>query len=201
MDGWSLSVRLAFIGLPFVSILAHLCGASWVYDAGFRAANVAPVLLGMAIAAPRVLGMAAGEPVRLTLPVVAVIVSSLSVPPGGGGWVNLNAYPPLHLAIVSAGLVYLWHAWEYRRPTLAVLVAMAAVIYLLGRVPRAVWRAIERFVVNLASWTGSLLPRTALQWGMLTLFGAFALLGIGLIVSLKKPALHAAPVWNPPADE
>ncbi len=39
-----------------------------------------------------------------------------------------------------------------------------------------------------------LLPRTATQWGMLAIGSAFAFLGLGATVSLRKP-----PAVDPPA--
>ncbi|HEV7299794.1 MAG TPA: hypothetical protein VGN72_10545 [Tepidisphaeraceae bacterium] len=193
-DPWDVAVRLAFVGLPFVSVMAHLCGASWVYDTGFTVANIAPVLLGVAVAAPRVLGLSYAEPARLLLPVLAIILSAATIKSGAGGWIDLNRFSPLHFATVSAGLVYLWHAWEFRRPVLAAMVCGAATLYLLKRLPRDVWRALEQFVLDVINVAAGLLPRTAMQWGLVTLFGAFALLGVGLAVSLKKPPMQPQPV-------
>lgn len=184
VDGGNI-VRGFYVALPSVSIVAHLCGASWVYDTGFYAANVTPLMLGLAIIAPRLVGPRWGEVGRLGLPIVAVLLS-LS-PYAMNGWVDRSRYAPIRLAMVAAALVYLWHAWEYRRPLLATGVAAVTALWAVSRIPEASWRSMIQTIVAVADWCLSMLPHTILEWGLVTLGSAFGLLGIGLAVSLRRP--------------
>ncbi len=196
IDGpWDVAVRRSFVALPGVSLVAHLCGASWVYDSGFYAANAAPVLLGLALAAPRWLNRYEAHAARVALPVAAVLLSMAPRPLGmDGAWMTEATFTPLRLAVLATILVYLWHAWEFRKPWVAAAVGLAGTIFALYHVPTKTWQEMARIITLVGDWCLSLLPRTVVHWGIVTLVTAFGLLGIGLIVSLRRRTPIVAPI-------
>jgi hypothetical protein len=190
-------LRRSFTWLPFVSLVAHLALMHWIYNAHLHAAYVAPVLLGAAVtlssAAPsrRMKGVDLAA-LQFILPALAVSLSfdapdSLRLaPPGNDSRVALT---PVTATLAVAYVVYV--CTFLPRYALRLLAgAAAAVAFALAPSPAKVaasaqqwsqWSvdAARRFV----SWV---MPRTSTGWGLTAVGAAFAFLGLGAAVSLKK---------------
>ena len=191
-------VRRSFVWLPFVSLLVHLVMAHWVYDAHVHAAYVAPLLLGLAVmtgdAAPtRVLKPGDLSTLRLVLPAFAVALALrapdvLHVQPFGPG--SRVVIGPLVASAAIAYLVYVYlffsrHAWRMIGGA-----AAAAGLYAFGPTPGQVATAGQQFSTWLfdavASLVSKLIPRTTTGWGLTAVGAAFAFLGLGAAISLRK---------------
>lgn len=185
LPGW------LYVVVPFVSLFVHLCGENRVYAVAFQPANLAPVILALAVAVNV-------SPMRRTslawaCSVVAVLAAVLlSTAATGyegqliGHWAHVTV-SPLRLALVASAAFMTWlasqHAW-----VLAVQVAAACMALAVLGANRAEMIA---NATRLVRWVGRLLrravPETPLQWGYLAIAMAFVLLGVGAVVSLRKP--------------
>jgi hypothetical protein len=185
-QGIGRTIRRLYMVIPLVSLAAHLGMLHWVYRVDFAPANLAPVLLGLAIAAG-VLETSAAQALRIVLPALAMLLSlgepALFHTPLFGR-VQLT---PAMVAIASAYLVYVY-SFFFSRAIYFVGGAIAVGLALALGPTFAQARAGFEFAWR---WTSELiddhLPRTALQWGLAALAGAFGFLGIGAAVSLRKP--------------
>ena len=188
-------IRRAFVGLPFVSLLVHLVMLHWVYDARVHAAYVSPVLLGLAVAlgqaAPsRLLKRSDIALLRAGLPALAVFLSfgapyRLYFAPLGHE--SRLVVTPLLLVVAGA---YLAYVYLYLRRYAAYFLAggvLATVTYAFGPTASQVATGAE----NTAQWFIDLvrrvIPKTTVGWGVTAVGAAFAFLGIGAYISLKKP--------------
>jgi hypothetical protein len=181
-----------YVVVPFLSLLVHLCGENRVYAVAFQPANLAPIALALAVVINR-------STLRRTrfawaCAVLAVLFAVLLSSPVQGyerlliAHVGHVAVSPLRLCLLASAAMMTWlasqHAWM-----LAVQVATAcAALAMLG----ANWAEMIANATRLVRWTLRLLrraiPETPLQWGYLAIAMAFVLLGVGAIVSLRKPA-------------
>ena len=188
-------IRRTLVVLPVVSLLTHLVVLHWVYDARLFAAYVSPVLLALAV----VLGGAfpAKLPnraklalLRAGLPVVAVLMSMdapnvLRLAPLGGS--SDMVVSPLMLSFATAYLVYIYlYFSRYAVPFLAGS-ALAFMAYAFGPSPSQVAAGTKQGAGWGLSLIGRLVPSTTAGWGVTAVFAAFAFLGIGAAISLRKP--------------
>jgi len=191
-------LRRSFAWLPFVSLVAHLVMMHWVYDAHLHAAYFAPLLLGgtvtLSSAAPsrrmKVIDQAA---LQFILPAIAVAVSfdapdSLRLAPLGN--VSRVALTPVTATLAVAYVVYVCTFLPRYALRLLAGAAASAVAFALAPSPARVavsaqqwsqWSidAVGRFV----SWV---VPKTSTGWGLTAVGAAFAFLGLGAAVSLRK---------------
>ncbi len=166
--------------MPCGLVLLHLWTVGYIHSLDFRAAFLAPFLLGLAIAAPRELLAR-----QISLPGLAVLVSlgndpELAVRLFGPDGPAVSA---LRLALIGVGLTWAYLAWRDRGPW---LVALAAGGVLLGLLGSNLLRLVEAFGRAFAS----AVPRDSFGWGTLALIAAFALLGAG-----ARRSLHGEPRW------
>ena len=162
--------------MPCGLVLLHLWTVGYIHTIDFRAAFLAPFLLGLAVAAPR-------ERLarQLALPGLAVLVSlgndpELVVRVFGQDGPSVSA---LRLALIGVGLAWAYLAWRDRDPWLVALAAGGGVLGLLGsttlRLVDAIFRAFA-----------SAVPRDGFGWGALALIAAFVLLAAGARRSLEE---------------
>ena len=195
-------VRRSFAWLPFVSLVAHLVMMHWVYDAHLHAAYVAPLLMAGAV----VLG--AVQPhgrlratdlavMKLLLPAVGVALSfdapaSLHLSPlGADGRVLVT---PLFVSLSLAYVVYV-SLYFARHAVRLILVALAAgLVYAFGPTPAQVAGAARQWAVWVVEQVGGavwrIVPKTTTGWGLTAVGAAFAFLGLGAAISLKKTPEH-----------
>ncbi len=207
-----------FVVVPWVSLLTHLGIMHYVYNQPFIAADAAPGLLALTLVMLRVPVPAVGELARLrralmwALPAAAVMASArpqvvLTVVLG-----HVASITPWMLALAGAYLTMVWSHWP-RYMAQAVMggaVGLAAYTFgpsaaqvgaALSSVWAAVWGGVSQGASTtwdgagaLAGWLWGLLPKTAAQWGLGAVAGAFVLLGFGARVSFKTPPAPKAEV-------
>lgn len=179
-------LRAALDVLPFASLLARLIAASWIYQVPFQGSNVAPVLLGLAIACARCGPAWASTPwrvwIHLALPLVAVGLSMrfpdtlVRAIPG----VSAILLSPWRAALMGAALVYAHGLWVHRHAVFAWASGACALAALSGHSLAAVGQTLA----GLGRKMASLVPETSFQWGVAAIAAAFALLWLGAVVSL-----------------
>ena len=191
-------VRRSFVWLPFVSLLAHLVMAHWVYDARVYAAYVAPVLLGLTVmlagAAPsKLLKDTDLLALRLLLPVAAVALSlnapdSLRAQPLGPH-ARLDVSPASATLAAAYVICVCLYAPRYAL-RLVGGAALAAVAVAFGPTPAQVAAAGRQFSAwlldALVSLVGRIIPKTTTGWGLTAVADAFAFLALGAAISLRK---------------
>jgi hypothetical protein len=191
-------VRRSFVWLPFVSLVAHLVMMHWVYEAHLHAAYVAPLLMGAAV----MLGAATPNPVlkagelallRAALPALGVALSFDApaemrwMPLGGASRVVVT---PLSVSLGLAAGVYVYLYLARYALRLAILGGMAVLAYAFGPTPGQVAAAGQRWsewvIEAVVGAVMRALPKTTTGWGMVAVGAAFAFLGLGAAVSLRK---------------
>lgn len=176
---------------PVVSLIVHLCTANWVYKLDFYVANVAPLLVGLAIAVGHhdTHVTTYGRRVRgqFILPALAVLLSigfpdTLTHVMTGPDW------SPFRLVLLAAGLVYLDGYWFHRHSVFAVGMAACTLGFGMGPSVSDIGTNATAASERTEGWLDRLIPRTPQGWGVLSVVASFLLLGIGFAVSLLKPA-------------
>ena len=165
--------------LPFASILVHLASLHWLYELPLYRAYVTPLLLGLGANAACTVLRDAEAPQLVTqwgVPILAVLCSieateELSVPLGEHALVT-----PLRIALLAAAAGYWFSYSRSRRPSFAAGATMSLALGLSG----------SSFTQIRVTWT-NLVPETYGELGVAALVAAFALLALGLAVSLSKP--------------
>ncbi len=183
-------VANVFIALPFVSLIAHLCLANWVYKVTFHSSNLSPLLLGLAVWVGRydwhISTLAWRMRMQLVLPFTAVMLAAIKFPPDllfdvMGVWVS-----PLRLAALGATLVYI-DGWILHRHA---YFAAASILCLVGAGLGVTVKDMNRNSLEfIRFWLIGiirLVPKTASQWGVVSVVGAFVLLAMGASLSLMK---------------
>lgn len=166
--------------MPCGLVLLHLWTVGYIHSLDFRAAFVTPLLLGLAVAAPR-------ERLarQLMAPGIAVLISLGNDPDlvfrafGPHGL----ALSPLRLAAVGAGMAWAYLAWRDRDPLLIGLAVGSGTLGLLGSTALRLVEACGRAFA-------SAVPRDRFGWGALAVIAAFTLLGAG-----ARRSLHGEPRW------
>jgi hypothetical protein len=188
-------IRRSYLCLPFVSLLLHLGMLHWVYDAQLHFAYLAPVLLGVAVLLGGAVPSALLRPgtvafLRLVLPATAVLFSLdapdvLRVAPFGSG--SRVIVTPVVVALGAAYVVYVCiylSRYAFRMIAAAVAVVLALAF---GPSPAQVGAAGRQWTEWAAGVVARTVPRTTTGWGVIAVGAAFAFLGIGAAVSLRKP--------------
>jgi len=179
----------ALIALPLASLIAHVSTANWVYKARWFPTNVAPLLLGLAIALGtydrHVVSLTFRLRAQILLPIAAIVLS-LGTPyqlEFGFAGISLT---PLRIVFATATLIYVQGYWFHRHSYFAWAACICIVLGGLG----ATWSMIVSnlsLVVDKSKETSSrLIPETATQWGVLAVTASFVLLVLGALVSLFK---------------
>ena len=190
LDAVQLRVVRAFIALPFVSLIAHLCLANWVYDVEFHPVNVAPLLLGLTVLVGRydshVSTLASRMRLQLALPLVAIGLAMIASEPDlviSGDVLDLS---PLRLVLLAASLVYLDGWWMHRHPYFLWAAAAAFCAAWLGPWVPLLARSASDFRRFLSEYAEGLRPKTPAHWGIVSVVAAFVLLAVGAGFSLFR---------------
>jgi hypothetical protein len=176
--------------LMTVSLAAHFGTAHWIYSSTFQAADVAPVLLALAVVLANVRGngfvrRADARVLSGVLPLAAIFVS---LQPSNRLETVLAHWhlSPLMLAGVAAYLTWLGCFLPRYFGRGAVVGIGGAMLYAFG----PTWASIQRFLSALydaiITLADRLMPHTQGAWGTVALAAAFILLGIGAAVSLMR---------------
>jgi hypothetical protein len=169
--------------MPSAFVLLHLWTVGYIHTLDFQPSFLSPLLLGLAVAM-----LGAELSWQLILPGVAVFCAlgrePVLVPTFFGGPVAVSA---LRVALVGAGLVWMYLGRRDHRPWLAVLGACTLGMGILGS-------STKRLVDVLRRSLSAAIPRDIFGWGVLTVIAAFVLLAAGIRRSLLGQA-------DPPKEE
>jgi hypothetical protein len=187
------TLRAALSWMPYVSFALHLIGLGWVHRVPFDLAYLGPLLL--AVSAADILVELPWLKLKWQLPVIAIFLSVIA----GDGLVPARLlgvpFSPDRLMVVAAGFTYLLGWRLHRYPPFGI----GAVLCLGGP---AVWMGVPmlwRAGAVVTDWLGGLMPQTAAQWGVLAVILAFALLGLGALVSFSGAGSRPGGPTTPPA--
>jgi hypothetical protein len=175
--------------LPLLSIVAHLSLSHWIYKSLFHPADLAPLLLGCAVAIGRadqhVASLTWRMRMQMTLPFVAVALSAIKFPPE---MVFYSAHPisPLRMALLGSMLVYLDAAWLHRHVLFALAAGVCASGLFLGHNVVSINKNSVEMAQQSATVLDRLVPKTLFDWGVVSVGAAFVLLGLGAILSLMR---------------
>lgn len=180
-------IILTFSIFALVSLLVHLCTSNWVYKVRWEPANVAPLLLGLALAtggAKDVASLLARRRVQMILPVLAVLLSAgardaLSF----GGTITIS---PLRLCLLASAGVYVHGLIVHRLPGFGVAAGLSLLLAGLGPSFGQMGATTRSIGTSGMDGVRGLLPTTATQWGVVSVVASFVLLLVGLGVSLLK---------------
>lgn len=187
---WGFAWLLVLV--PLVSLIAHVSTSNFVLNVRWYNANLAPVFLGLAVALARADARVASLELRLRaqilLPIVAMILASTGGQPHSlvfdlGG----VTFSQLRLTAMGSVLVLVHAFARFRLVAFAVLATLALTAGMLG----ANWDVIRHnsrlLLVLTVQWLDAMRPKTAAQWGVVAMVGAFCSLGVGAMISLRKP--------------
>lgn len=169
--------------------------ANWVYKSEWLFTNLAPPLLGLAVALGtydrHVRSLSFRLRMHLAIPILAIALS-LFTPRVLDFHVGPLALAPLRLVLAGAAVVYA-HAWWFHRHLY--FAAAASICVALGSIGSDVMAIIDRLTQMLRQTRETserLIPETTTQWGVVALCFSFVLLAIGALISLRKavPALE-----------
>ena len=183
--------------LPMVSLIAHLSLLSWVHKTPFYLANVAPMLLGLAVFIGRFERHEATKPRRmnlqLALPLAAMFLSAVA---GSRSLyfellgVDLS---PLSFALLGAFLVYLDGLWVHRHLYFLAASIMCFTTACLGATLTLMHLTLFQAIRGSFDLLSRLIPKTLTAWGILSVIASFILLAAGALVSFLKPRVAREP--------
>jgi hypothetical protein len=180
----------SFLMLGLVSILAHVCTSNWVYNVRWYTANLAPVLLGLAVALASLEGnvMRFRKRMRaeMALPMAAIVISAPFPTALVWGPEDVAPMTPLRLVLLAAALVYVHGFARFRQVAFAWLSGSCLLLASLGASVSAILDNIMIFNRTAMSLTKSLAPRRTVHWGVVSVGVAFMLLAGGMVLSMKK---------------
>jgi hypothetical protein len=182
-------IALCFVLFSFASILVHLRLMNWVYAVQWEWANLSPLVLGMAVAIGMLDSRVQTLPVRsrlqLILPMLAIALSTRFAGSLFFAFGPLQL-SPLRLAFAGATAVYLHGFWLYRHMYFAI--ASAFCLALIGA--GASWESARQNLVDVWNWLVAVFerrhPRSAHDWGVLSVIASFVLLLAGAAASILK---------------
>jgi hypothetical protein len=182
--------------LPMLSIIAHLSLAHWVYKVIFHPLDLAPLLLGMAVAIGHcdrhVASLAWRMRMQLALPFVAVAMSAIKFPPSMVFALGPVQISPLRIALAGATVVYLDGLWLHRHVLFAWAAGMSTAGLFMGHSVRAINDNSMQMAQKSADAVDRLIPKTLFDWGVVSIAAAFVLLGLGALISFTRRAAVVA---------
>jgi hypothetical protein len=186
------TVMAALIMLPLASLIAHVSTANWVYKARWFPSNVAPFMLGLAIALGtydrHVINLTSRLRAQLLLPILAIVLSLGT--PHQLDFDLLGIYlTPLRIVFVMATLVYVQGWCFHRHPYFAWAACICIVFGTLGATREIILRNLMNIAKQTKETSVELTPKTTGEWGVLAVFASFVLLVLGALVSLLKTGL------------
>jgi hypothetical protein len=151
-----------YVTLPFISLIAHLAMLHWVYLSRFYLGDAALVSLGISLPLARMQPASAElrsavMKLRIALPLVAIAMTLIDPVPLA---MTVGGRTPVTPALFAAAGAYAIYVYVFLR--------RHALYYLLG---------------GLSSGTMAMF----LQWGVAAIAAGFAFLGIGAVISLRRP--------------
>ena len=180
------TMRRLYLVLPLASAIVHLSMLHWVYRVSFSGGDLSPLLIGVAVAASRLpIGRQLAMFVRVFAPAFAIELALNDPPAVHGHLVGQLPLAPWLLTLAAAYLTWVYcfvpHRalrWIVQGVFIAGVAAYAPQLYALA-IASCDWTR-DQFI--------KLIPRTALEWGLVAVGGAFAFLTLGAAVSLRKEA-------------
>ena len=176
--------------LGFVSILAHACTSNWVYNVRWYTANLAPVLLGLAVALASLQGNVMRFRKRMRaevmLPMAAIVISAPFPTALVWGPEDVAPMTPLRLVLLASALVYVHGFVRFRQVAFAWMSGACLLLASLGSSVSAIIDNIMIFNRTAMGLTKSLAPRRTVHWGVVSVVVSFMLLAIGMVLSMKK---------------
>ncbi len=169
----------AWATVPAAMVLLHLWAVGYIHAIPYEPAFLAPLLLGLALAAPRGrLGR------QVALPAAGLVLSlgqgdALGFVVPGAGVVT-----PLRVALLAAAAAWGVLAWRDRRPVLGLLAAGSGLASLLGPSGPGLLAALGEGLSRLLRLLDRVRPRGAFGWGVVGVVAAFVLLAAGARRSL-----------------
>ena len=176
-------IRRVYLIAPWIMLVAHMGFAHWAHQSEFYLADIAPPLLGLAIAARRVNLRPDLRLLTRCLPAVALILTLLAdagelqwlVPVGEA----TRMVAPAHVTIAATILTYGYLASAFQFFISLLTVVAVGTGYIFQSWIITALRATLRFLLNQ-------LPTTAYAWGVTAILAAFILLSIGTYLSLNR---------------
>lgn len=196
---WARRTAKLYAALPWLSLVLHVSILHYVYNAHFYAADLGPVLLGLAFA------LRGAEPstllpkrdlavLRFLLPAASVGVSMGNPLPLCFG-MGTNAaiwVTPDRLAVAAAYLAYVYlYLWPFAVYFLG-LFALGVLMFVTQPTLERFWHAVWGWGDRSADYLWRAFPKTTVDWGMMAIGAAFAFLGIGAAVSLRRGQIEPA---------
>jgi len=190
---WVNGIARLLCVVPWLSFVMHVGILHYVYRVDFYAAEVAPVLLGLACLAHHlkpssVAGRRDLLAFQCLFPAAAIFVS-LSNPSAlcfAVGKQSRFSFTPTDLGVAGAYLAYVYClAGPYAIQCLAAG-ATAAMAYFYGPTTQQVGDTMSRTWTWVSGTVWSLVPKTAVNLGITAISAAFAFLGLGAVVSLRR---------------
>jgi hypothetical protein len=199
--GMDVIVSRVLVTLPMLSLIAHLCLANWIYKVEFHPANLAPLLLGLAVLAghadehPWTLGRR--MQLQLGLPLLAVALSAYHMP-------RDLMFPlthaidgsPLRLSLIVASFIYLEGLWHFHAVPFAIASAVSLACSAMGHTVGNINDSSIRMAKSGATLFDKFVPKTLPEWGVLSVVASFLLLAIGTMITLKRRTPVANMVIN-----
>jgi hypothetical protein len=186
-------VRRGLVVVPWVLLVAHVAFFHYVYRAEFFAGELAPLVLGLAVAMRRVKPRAMWPEkqlrfLRLTMPVVAVLLA-LAGPGPTMHWFGGSVQISAELLTTAGAVVAYGYFISLPAAGLALAgVAMMGVGWWMRAEIRAVLGSLYEVAAGVAEFLLKLAPTSTEAWGILAIVSAFALLGAGGLWSLRPQA-------------
>jgi hypothetical protein len=176
-------IRRVYLIAPWCMLVIHMGFSHWAHHSDFHLADVAPPLLGLAIASTRLTLESNLRLIARVLPALALILTFM-VPAGPLQWPipfmeEARTVTPAFITIAATILTYGYMASMFHLLCAALTLFLIGTGFLFETYVLAALRAAIRFIV-------SLLPTTVYAWGITAILLAFLLLGAGTFWSLKR---------------
>ena len=183
-------VSRVLLVVPMLSLIAHLCLANWIYKVPFHPLNVAPMLIGLAVAIGHADAQAATRlwrmRMQLALPFCAIALSAIKFPSDLVFAHPVVTITPLRMVLVASALAYLDGLWLHRHAYFACGAAMCLAFAGLGHSVASINdNALELGKSWLNAWIRRI-PTTLFGWGFVSVIAAFVLLGVGAAISMTR---------------
>ena len=186
--GGARTIRRLYTIVPLVSLVAHVGMLHWVYLVEFNSADLAPIMLGAAVAAGGLFAAPLAQTVRVVLPAFAIVLSLGDPPMFHWQMLGRVQLTPAVIAGASAYLVYVYSFFLSRAVYLIGGAAAAGLAVAVGPTLAQMRDGLEFAWQWISELVEDHMPRTAFGWGVAALAGAFGFLGLGAAVSLRKPS-------------
>jgi hypothetical protein len=185
-------MRIVYLGLPLVSLVAHLSMLHWVYRIGFAAADLSPVLLGLTVLLER---SPVGKHRELRNLGVLMLVAALLLASGQPGAVVLRGIPftpeQLTLGATYATTAYCFFGVWFG-PLMAAGAGLATVI-LFGPTFEETCLAVADAYRRVVAVVRLVVPEGAIEWGAVAMAASLVFLAMGVMVSLRRGEAPESP--------